>query len=269
MGEKLLYRTHLTPSSVTTRRFASRRCTRSSCQRSFVSRAAAAAVATSSSLALFAARHAAISPWSSLIEAASRDCASLASRNALSSSRVRSAASARHRAWVEFGVQGWVRQMESRGVECGVGLKPRDPGRRETKRKRPPGRKVKVIVLEERRAPRERRSRDGDRRESGRASASSRPRKSAISARASASARRGGASASNARSLSRMPWISADARLASRSAAASLSASPAHSGSFHTKRCRGGVQRRQLELKGVEAGIESEGWAERDDGKSP
>ena len=97
-------------------------------------------------------------------------------------------------------------------------------------------------------------SRDGDRRESGRASASSRPRKSAISARASASARRGGASASNARSLSRMPWISADARLASRSAAASLSASPAHSGSFHTKRCRGGVQRRQLALKGVAGG---------------
>eukprot|EP00982_Pelagococcus_subviridis_P004111 29067-Pelagococcus_subviridis.AAC.2 len=42
-------------------------------------------------------------------------------------------------------------------------------------------------------------------------------------------------------------------------------------GPFHASERRGGVQRRQLELKGViGAGIESEGpWAERDDGESP
>jgi hypothetical protein len=30
-------------------------------------------------------------------------------------------------------------------------------------------------------------------------------------------------------------------------------------GSFHTKRCRGGVERRQLELKGVEGGDRNRG----------
>ena len=40
-------------------------------------------------------------------------------------------------------------------------------------------------------------------------------------------------------------------------------------GRFHTSERRGGVERRQLKLKGVEAGIESERWAERCAGQSP
>jgi hypothetical protein len=40
----------------------------------------------------------------------------------------------------------------------------------------------------------------------------------------------------------------------SHPAAASCVAAESVSGSFHTKRCRGGVERRQMELKGIEGG---------------